>query len=1000
MEHGVKLEAGLPTTGTMLGDFRVIQLLGQGGCGAVFEALQERLEREVALKVVLPSIAERVPGVAKRFLREIDLAKRLEHPNIVRLYDFGQSAEGLLWMAMELVRGPELKDVLSEEGPLAPKRAHKIALQALSGLAEAHAHKIVHRDLKPSNIMLTTKGADRDVVKLLDFGIGKALGELENKDLHDLTGSFGDAFGTPRYTAPELLKNEGVGPHSDIYTFGLILFEMLTGKPAVDADTVYGCLSRQISEELVLPDWLAASPFGPIIKKAVEKDWNKRHTSALEFHEVLSAIDPNDINQPTDTTAVSISAVDTGKLSSLKTGKTSLKDLIPKKKKGGADFLARLRSKASATKGNKSSSSLPRLGTGSMAKPKRPTGTLDVPDLSVEEPDAKTVAVSAPSKPPPRPPKAPKGRDLAVPDLSVDDDPQEKTVAASAPALAQLKSGAFAKPRIADGPSAEEEQSSSVLEQVQSGDFDLPDLSEEDEDENVHAMRTVAAPLSELKALSEQAFADREEDDSDAASTARMSAPPADLIEKMMSDELHHEAPAEVVMFIKRESGQSNLCMAYSLSTKGVRIAQVAPPLAVEDTVELELDPENQESFSLTARVERIDKGELHLVFEEHTHLDQLQQILDNPQRSAERVEAEVEVLVIHDSNRVLSQTVDISRGGMLIKASKKLEADVFNLVELRFELDLGDSIQSFQLEAKIVRDELDGNLGLQFTNADKIDIQRLDRFVTHTRENLDSFGLLEWQAPSTAEYEAIELGEAGLPTLESKDKDDPNEKLLVLPQTDGFLTETSTKRLALVAVLLLVAVVILVLLLSGGEDGSDSSAQASGTPAETASPENQANTASDETPPGETAEAAKTEDNGSTAPDEKGEPTEDRAGEVAESNEGVDFELDTAGTEPALPTQITLQLTSTPPGASVKHGETLLCEPTPCSVQLDYAETGIALTLVRDAHETQQITVVPTKDDAIEVTLVASAKPVTSSKKKRKKKRKKKQDPFAVSTD
>ena len=285
-------DEGLPTPGTMIGEFRIIKPLGVGGCGAVFSAYQQRLDRSVAVKVLLPSAVERIEGLGQRFLREINLAKRLEHPNIVRLYDFGETETGLIWMAMELVRGPEFAHVLSSEGALSPARAQHIILQTLSALAEAHEMSIVHRDLKPGNIMLTAKGADSDVVKLLDFGVGKALGEHEDSAIQDLTGAHGDSFGTPRYMAPELLMKDEIGPHSDVYAVGLILYEALTGLPAVAGETIYEILARQLSTPLDLPAWLANSPLGPVLMKATAKDGSQRYPTALEFHAALRDIDP------------------------------------------------------------------------------------------------------------------------------------------------------------------------------------------------------------------------------------------------------------------------------------------------------------------------------------------------------------------------------------------------------------------------------------------------------------------------------------------------------------------------------------------------------------------------------------------------------------------------------------------------------------------------------------------------------------------------------------
>jgi len=281
----------LLTCGTFLGDFELIEELGVGGFAVVYKARQQRLEREVAVKVLLPSSADKVSNLPQRFTREIDLVKRLEHPNIVRLYDFGQTETGLLWMAMELVRGPELHDELRRCGRLSVKRTRNLGLQILSGLAEAHEMRIVHRDLKPGNIMLTRKGAQRDFVKILDFGVGKALGEDENSLIQNLTTTQGGTYGTPRYMAPEQLKNTEMGPHTDVYAVGLILYEMLIGEPAMTGTTTYEVLVKQISQPLSFPPWLDKTPFAHILRRATEKNGADRYPTALEFYDALHEID-------------------------------------------------------------------------------------------------------------------------------------------------------------------------------------------------------------------------------------------------------------------------------------------------------------------------------------------------------------------------------------------------------------------------------------------------------------------------------------------------------------------------------------------------------------------------------------------------------------------------------------------------------------------------------------------------------------------------------------
>jgi len=274
--------------GDSVGEFEIVEVLGIGGFGAVYKAHQERWGRDAAVKTVLPSMTAHVEDIAQRFLREIDLVRRLEHPNIVRLYE---TDDGLLWMAMELVSGPTLTQLLKAEKRLSARRARQITMQMLSGLVEAHDKSIVHRDLKPANIMLTRKGAQRDWVKILDFGIGKALsggGRVEQ----NLTATGSGGYGTPRYMAPEQIRNKEIGPHTDVYAAGLMLYEMLIGRPAVGGETTYEILAAQITDPVEVPDWLRNTPLGNVLTGAIEKNWESRYQTALDFYESLEALDP------------------------------------------------------------------------------------------------------------------------------------------------------------------------------------------------------------------------------------------------------------------------------------------------------------------------------------------------------------------------------------------------------------------------------------------------------------------------------------------------------------------------------------------------------------------------------------------------------------------------------------------------------------------------------------------------------------------------------------
>ena len=254
-------------------------------------------EQQVALKVVLPSFLVRQADVGPRFLREVNVAKRVIHPNVVRCYEHGQT-DGFLWMAMELIEGPELEGVLRDKGPMTPPRAINLMLQVLDGLNAAHEKLIVHRDLKPANIMLVDEGTEDEEAKLVDFGIGKAIGENEDMSVQDVTGSFGKALFSPHYTAPECLKASAVGSFTDVYSMGLIFFELLVGEQAVTANTIAEVYARQFYNEPKMPEWLEQSLAGTVIKNAIKKDPASRYASAREMRDALAEIDPVTIKQP------------------------------------------------------------------------------------------------------------------------------------------------------------------------------------------------------------------------------------------------------------------------------------------------------------------------------------------------------------------------------------------------------------------------------------------------------------------------------------------------------------------------------------------------------------------------------------------------------------------------------------------------------------------------------------------------------------------------------
>ena len=210
------------------GRYRLEATLGRGGMGLVYRATHINLRRQVAVKILHPSLAAS-PDVRNRFEREALAVGRIDHPNCVSTYDVGRLPDGALYLAMELLEGKSLADVLETEGQVAPGRALHILAHVLRGLGHIHQAGLIHRDIKPENIYLIRQGTDEDFAKILDFGIAKALkGELD--DGVRLTQA-GMAFGTPIYMAPEQALGNPMDGRADLYAAAVIAYEMLCGRP-------------------------------------------------------------------------------------------------------------------------------------------------------------------------------------------------------------------------------------------------------------------------------------------------------------------------------------------------------------------------------------------------------------------------------------------------------------------------------------------------------------------------------------------------------------------------------------------------------------------------------------------------------------------------------------------------------------------------------------------------------------------------------------------------
>jgi hypothetical protein len=274
------------------GRYEIVSPLGRGGHGVVFHAREVDGGREVALKVMLPSEEK---GAAARFRRETSLVQRLSHPNTVRLYDVGATAEGVPYMVFELLRGRSL-EVEIARGPMPPARVAALGKQILESLVEAHELGIVHRDIKPSNVMLVAAPGQPEIVKVLDFGVARPMASSERRS--SIT-SDGQIIGSAPYTAPEQVRGERADARADVYAVGLLLAEALSGKPVYTGESEVLIWLMHVSPSPVpLPAAAARAPLGPLIVRAVDKDPAKRFPSAAEMLEELERLAPSPDRAP------------------------------------------------------------------------------------------------------------------------------------------------------------------------------------------------------------------------------------------------------------------------------------------------------------------------------------------------------------------------------------------------------------------------------------------------------------------------------------------------------------------------------------------------------------------------------------------------------------------------------------------------------------------------------------------------------------------------------
>jgi len=274
--------------GTVLaGRYRIEELVGSGGMGAVYRAEHVHMRKAVAVKVLHKEMTA-FPEVVARFEREAVAAGRIDHTHVVSASDFGQLEDGSFYLVLEFIEGQSLAKLVSKTGALVPTRALRITRQIVEALQAAHGVGIVHRDLKPDNVMLVDKDDDLDFVKVLDFGIAKIKVE-ETAEQPALT-QIGTVFGTPEYMSPEQARGELVDARADLYTVGVILFEMLAGVSPFKDDDLVVVLTRHLTAD---PPPLPTS-VDPLIRDLVlrllRKNRDERVQSAAELIECIDMI--------------------------------------------------------------------------------------------------------------------------------------------------------------------------------------------------------------------------------------------------------------------------------------------------------------------------------------------------------------------------------------------------------------------------------------------------------------------------------------------------------------------------------------------------------------------------------------------------------------------------------------------------------------------------------------------------------------------------------------
>src|SRR5437762_1743402 len=269
------------------GKYQILDRLGVGGMGEIFKLRHIHLNELRVIKIMRPNVASDDQGM-QRFLQEARTSTMIKHKNLAMLYDFAQLEDGSYYMVWEFIDGTNIQKWLSQNGPMPSRFTVEISIQALSGLEHLHSMGLIHRDISPENIMLSQDHHGKLAVKVIDFGIAKSLAEGESGQGLTQTGMF---LGKLKYASPEqagfLKEGEHLDPRSDLYSFGIVMYEMLAGRAPFQATNPHGYILKHVTEKPqpisgTSPDIKVPAQLEAIIMKSLEKSRDARSATASD----------------------------------------------------------------------------------------------------------------------------------------------------------------------------------------------------------------------------------------------------------------------------------------------------------------------------------------------------------------------------------------------------------------------------------------------------------------------------------------------------------------------------------------------------------------------------------------------------------------------------------------------------------------------------------------------------------------------------------------------